>query len=141
MYQLPREIIGPDTTLQGIMRFRAGKGLFLGDIDTFMAEILHRIAKGKPTVTEFPIADGRIVRVSEQPMAGGGWVSTHEDFTEQRRAERILARTERFLVTIIENVTQAIVEGGARPSLYFCQQGSRKIVENAPGGDHRQIAA
>ena len=72
MYQLPREIIGPDTTLEDVIIFRAEKGLFLGDIDTFMATILHRIAKGKPTVTEFPIADGRIFRVSEQPMAGGG---------------------------------------------------------------------
>jgi PAS domain S-box-containing protein len=128
MYQLPREIIGPDTMLRDILRFRAEKGLFLGDIDKFMAAILDRIATGKPSVTEFPIADGRIFRVSEQPMAGGGWVSTHEDFTEQRRAERILARTERFLVTIIENVTQAIVAKEAHDLRYiFVNKAAEKL--------------
>jgi len=29
---------------------------------------------------------GRLILVSRQPMAGGGWVSTHEDITERRRA-------------------------------------------------------
>ncbi len=118
MYQLPPEAIGPDTTLRDIIAYRAEKGLFLGDIDKFLTKVLDRIAKGKPTITEFPIADGRLVRVSEQPADGGGWVSTHEDFTEQRRAERILARTERFLVTVLENIPQAIVAKDARTLRY-----------------------
>src|ERR1019366_9410096 len=98
MYDLPPGIFGPDTTLTDILTYRAEKGLFLGNIDEFMAAILARIAKGKPSINEISLADGRVLRVSEQPMAGGGWVSTHEDFTEQRRAERTLARTEQFLV-------------------------------------------
>ena len=32
-------------------------------------------------------SDGRIVLAKNQPLPGGGWVSTHEDVTEQRRAE------------------------------------------------------
>jgi methyl-accepting chemotaxis protein len=32
-------------------------------------------------------SDGRIVHAKNEPMPGGGWVSTHEDVTEQRRAE------------------------------------------------------
>src|SRR5262249_566737 len=34
------------------------------------------------------LADGRLIEVTCQPMAGGGWVSTHEDVTDQKRAER-----------------------------------------------------
>ena len=32
-------------------------------------------------------SDGRIVLAKNEPLADGGWVSTHEDVTEQRRAE------------------------------------------------------
>ena len=32
-------------------------------------------------------ADGRLICVTRQPMAGGGWVATHLDVTEQRRSE------------------------------------------------------
>ena len=112
MYQLPQEIIGPDCTLRDLLAYRAENGLFQGDIDKYMAAILQRIAKGSPSTTEVALPDGRLIRISEQPMAGGGWVSTHEDFTEQRRAARILERTERLLVTVLENIPQAIVARG-----------------------------
>ena len=128
MYQLPPEIFGPDCTLQGILEYRASKGLFAGDVEATVNATFARIAKGKPAVTDLSIADGRIVRVSEQPMDGGGWVATHEDFTEQRRAERVLARTERFLATIIENVTQAIVAKDARDLRYvFANKAAEKL--------------
>jgi methyl-accepting chemotaxis protein len=32
-------------------------------------------------------SDGRIVLAKNEPLPGGGWVSTHEDITERRRAE------------------------------------------------------
>ena len=32
-------------------------------------------------------SDGRIVHAINVPMPGGGWVSTHEDVTEQRRLQ------------------------------------------------------
>ena len=32
--------------------------------------------------------DGRLISVTNRPMAGGGWVATHEDITERRDAER-----------------------------------------------------
>jgi PAS domain S-box-containing protein len=129
MYQLPPEMIGPDTTLRDILAYRVEKGLFSGDIDKFMTAILERIAKGKPSTSELTIADGRLIRVSEQPMAGGGWVATHEDFTEQRRAERILERTERFLVTVLENVPQAILAKDALTLRYtFVNRAAEKLL-------------
>jgi PAS domain S-box-containing protein len=128
MYQIPSHIIGPDTTLRDILTYRAKKGLFMGNIDDFMAGILNRIAKGKPSTTEVALADGRVLRVSEQPMAGGGWVATHEDFTEQRRAARILERTERFLATVIENVSEAIMAKDARDLRYtFVNKAAEKL--------------
>lgn len=129
MYELPSSIFGPNTTLRDILTYRAENGLFRGDIDAFMKAILARIAKGQPSTHELPLADGRIFQVSEQPMAGGGWVATHEDRTEQRRAERILARTEQFLVTVIENIPQAIVAKDARTLRYvFINRAAEKMI-------------
>jgi PAS domain S-box-containing protein len=118
MYQLPPELFGPNCTLADVLEYRAKIGLFVGNVQAAVEAILTRVAKGKQAITELSIADGRIIRVSEQPMDGGGWVATHEDFTEHRRAARVLARTERFLATVIENVTQAIIAKDARDLRY-----------------------
>jgi two-component system, cell cycle sensor histidine kinase and response regulator CckA len=37
------------------------------------------------------LPDGRFILVSDQPMANGGWVSTHEDITRRRQGETALA--------------------------------------------------
>jgi diguanylate cyclase (GGDEF)-like protein len=42
---------------------------------------------GEPQNFLFEFTDGRTVAVHERPMPDGGWVATHEDITERRRAE------------------------------------------------------
>jgi PAS domain S-box-containing protein len=119
MYEIPSEIIEPNTTLRDLLAYRAKNSMFQGNVDKFMASILERVAKGKPSVTEVALPDGRLIRVSEEPMAGGGWVATHEDCTERRRADRILERTERFLATVLESIPQPIVAKDARNLRYL----------------------
>jgi PAS domain S-box-containing protein len=119
MYQIPSEIIEPNISLRDLLAYRAEHGMFQGNIDEFMASILERVAKGKPSVAEVSLPDGRLIRVSEEPMPGGGWVATHEDYTERRRAERMLERTEKFLASVLETVPQAIVAKDARDLRYL----------------------
>ncbi len=129
MYELPSHMIQSETTLRDVLLYRSKKGLFTGNVDDFMVNILDRIAKGKPSVRDLSLADGRVIRVSEQPMAGGGWVATHEDFTEQRRAERILERTEQFLVAVIENIPEGIIAKDARTLRYvFVNRAAEKML-------------
>ena len=45
------------------------------------------MATGKSQEHDVKASDGRIVLAKNEPLPGGGWVSTHEDVTEQRRAE------------------------------------------------------
>jgi PAS domain S-box-containing protein len=118
MYGLSPEASMPGCSLKDIVKHRAKIGLFSGDVDDYVAKIQARIVQRKPSVTDIELADGRIVRVSERSMAGGGWVATHEDFTEQRRVQRILERTEKLLATVIESVPEAIVAKDARSLRY-----------------------
>jgi PAS domain S-box-containing protein len=129
MYALPPELFGPDCSLEDILVHRAKIGSISGNIKARLAEILVRIAKREPSVHEVGSDDGRVFRISEQPIAGGGWIATHEDFTEQRRAARILERTEQFLATIIENIPEGIVAKDARNLRYvFVNRAAEKMI-------------
>jgi len=128
MYGLTPDVSRPGTPLKDLVKHRARIGVFSGDVDAYVARILARIAERKPTVTDVELADGRIVRVSERAMDGGGWVASHEDFTEQRRVQRILERTERLLLTVIENVPEAIVAKDARSLRYvFANRAAERL--------------
>ncbi len=56
------------------------------------------------------LPDGRIIAVISQPTPdGSGWVVTHEDITERRRAEMERDRSQAFADIVIENVPSTIV--------------------------------
>jgi PAS domain S-box-containing protein len=127
IYRLPSDIkVG--NSLNDILRCTADNGLFAGDAATYIAEVVARIAKKAPTTHETELADGRIIRIASRPMDGGGWVSTHDDCTAERRTQRALERTERFLVTVIENVPEAIAAKDARSLRYvFVNRAAEKL--------------
>ncbi|WP_240543125.1 PAS-domain containing protein [Bradyrhizobium canariense] len=101
MYNLP-ETIKSGSSLEEILQH----GLFSGEIKKYVSAILVRIGKNEPAAYDVMLNDGRIVKIYERPMNGGGWVSVQEDVTEQRQKERILERTERLLATVVENVAK-----------------------------------
>ncbi|MBH5372277.1 EAL domain-containing protein [Bradyrhizobium glycinis] len=91
LYRLPPELLRAGTPHRDIIRHRVTSGILEGEASDFAAE--RQIAK----LDALPIhavssridafADGRLICVTRQPMAGGGWVATHLDVTEQRRSE------------------------------------------------------
>jgi PAS domain S-box-containing protein len=133
IYNLP-ETIQAGSTLKEILQHRVESGLFSGDIAKFLAAILDRIAKREPAANEIALNDGRIIKIYERPMDGGGWVSVQEDVTEQRQRERILERMERFLATIIENVAEGIIAKDARNLRYvFVNKAAEKMIGMSRG--------
>jgi diguanylate cyclase (GGDEF)-like protein len=95
MYGLSPEIVKPGCTVRGLLEHRVETGTFSGNIDEYIAELLHTIAQGKTATKLVELSDGRTIAVLNHPMAGGGWVATHEDITERRRAERQIAHMAR----------------------------------------------
>ena len=55
--------------------------------EDYRAGHLAAMAEGKVTTLVLEGANGREVLVTTSPMAAGGWVATHEDITERRKAE------------------------------------------------------
>jgi methyl-accepting chemotaxis protein len=88
MYRLPPEVARPGTTLTGLLEYRTAHNTFSQDIGKYRRELLAAMAEGRTRTTEVKSSDGRVIFVTNRPMADGGWVATHEDVTERRDAER-----------------------------------------------------
>ncbi|MEJ2378678.1 MAG: PAS-domain containing protein [Pseudolabrys sp.] len=87
MYGLSPQIVRPGLTLKQLIEHRRDTGLFTGDVESYCQNILDAMRAGKNNAIYVTASDGRIVFAKNEPLPGGGWVSTHEDVTEQRRAE------------------------------------------------------
>ena len=86
MYGLSAETVRPGCTFREVIKHRKASGSLVGDEDEYIASMLSIVGQKKASVIETP--DGRAVQVINEPLADGGWVATHEDITERRRAEQ-----------------------------------------------------
>ena len=94
MYNLSPEIVRPGCSLQELMQHRKETGLFSGDVEAYCRQIFKNIDKGQRTQFYVQSSYGRIVLAKNEPLPSGGWVSTHADVTEQRRAEEERAASQ-----------------------------------------------
>ena len=91
MYRLPPELLKAGTPHHEIIQHRIASGILKGETSERAAQQMISTLNALPAdttasrVDEF--ADGRLICVTRQPMAGGGWVATHLDVTEQRMSE------------------------------------------------------
>jgi methyl-accepting chemotaxis protein len=88
IYRLDRSLAKPGVLLRDLLEQRKRAGTFAGDAEHYIADTLRRMRQtdGMQDVREMP--DGRFISVSSRPMAGGGWVATHQDITERRRRDQ-----------------------------------------------------
>jgi methyl-accepting chemotaxis protein len=87
MYKLSPDIVKQGCTLRQLLQHRKDTGLFSGEVEPYCRKILDDMSQRKSMSHYVPASDGRIVLAKNEPLPAGGWVSTHEDVTEQRRAE------------------------------------------------------
>jgi len=87
LYGLSPDVVKPGCTLPELLRHRAEVGLLNEDPEQYARDILASIEKGETTTWLLETRDGRFVHAINHPIAGGGWVTTHEDVTQRRRAE------------------------------------------------------
>src|SRR3974390_1001129 len=87
MYKLSPDVVKPGCSLQQLIQHRKETGIFSGDVESYARKILDEMSQGKSHSHYVQASDGRIVLAKNEPLEGGGWVSTHQDVTEQRHAE------------------------------------------------------
>ena len=90
LYDMPKELTVPGTPLAALLDYQFKQGI---RDDRTVDQNLEQI----PTLIQQSIstADGRIISIRRSPIDGGGWVATHEDVTDQRRAQAEIAHLAR----------------------------------------------
>jgi diguanylate cyclase (GGDEF)-like protein len=87
MYDLSADIVKPGCTLRQLVDHRKELGSFTGNPEQYCRDVLLDVAKGAMWTRIVDLDDGRTISVVNRPMPGGGWVATHEDITERKRAQ------------------------------------------------------
>ena len=91
MYDLSPDIVKPGCTVRDLIDHRAQRGHLLGDPDEYRTDVLAKLRLGQKVQFIAQTDDAREIAITAQPMPNGGWVVTHEDITERRKAEAKIA--------------------------------------------------
>ncbi|MCA1522032.1 EAL domain-containing protein [Bradyrhizobium sp. IC3069] len=131
LYRLPPELLRAGTPHRDIIRHRVTSGILEGEASDFAAERqiarlealpIHAVSSRIDT-----FADGRLICVTRQPMAGGGWVATHLDVTEQRRSEaKITYMAEHDALTELPN--RVLLKARLEPALADTRGGNLHLA-------------
>jgi diguanylate cyclase (GGDEF)-like protein/PAS domain S-box-containing protein len=91
LYRLSGDLLQVGTPHEAIIADRISRGILRGETSKAAAKkkiaFLHQLPKDAMSSRVDEFSDGRFILVTRQPMADGGWLATHEDITERRRAE------------------------------------------------------
>jgi diguanylate cyclase (GGDEF)-like protein len=88
MYRISADVVRPGCSLRQLLEARQAAGTFGESIESYMT---RQAAEGIIARKTPELPDGRVISVVNTRMSDGGWVSTHEDVTEQRRTEQRIA--------------------------------------------------
>ncbi|MGH7091366.1 MAG: PAS-domain containing protein, partial [Stellaceae bacterium] len=129
MYGLKPEQANPGISLRDLLDSRTKAGTFAGNIDSY---IDTAIVRGHVLSRIFANPDGRLIRVVNQTLHDGSWVSTHEDVTQQQRGEAALRASEERFRDIAEVAGDWIWESG--PDYRLTYLGGRTLENMARYG-------
>jgi diguanylate cyclase (GGDEF)-like protein len=143
IYNLPEKLLRPGTLLQDILSHLFDMGMSAtGTREEYIDwrnEVIARREYGK-NVHEL---NGRTIMMQHHPMKDGGWVSTHEDITEQKQNEariRHLARHDALTdlpnrIEFLEQMakTEAALSRGEMAAVLYIDLDHFKAVNDTLG--------
>src|ERR1700761_3763915 len=109
LYDVPERFLKVGTPYEDIIADRFARGLTRSNATpaTYQAKVDEMTALATNSQRIDERADGRLILLTRQPMAGGGWLSIMEDITERRRAEAEIIHLARHdALTRLPNRTQ-----------------------------------
>lgn len=119
MYKLQSSDIWRGCTIRQLLEARKAAETLPHDPAQYEAELKAALDRGNIFKLEVEMEDGRVIAVINHPTKEGGWLATHEDITEHKRAERELENTRAFLDMIVENVPSPIIVKSADDLTYL----------------------
>ncbi len=91
IYQLPDELMRVGTSFDDVISYQVAHSAHMEGDKGYVLQMMQRGLAAGEFSSIVNAVDGRIVKIVSRPLAGGGWVSTHEDITERTRAEARIA--------------------------------------------------
>jgi diguanylate cyclase (GGDEF)-like protein len=126
MYGLSPDQVTPGTTLRQIVEHRIANGIYAGlSPQEYLGRQLVSVTKSATVIRE--LSDGRTLLVSVQPMPNGGFVTTHENITESRQAEKRIAHMAHH-----DGLTDL-------PNRLLFREQIEEAVKRIPPGEHLAI--
>ena len=110
IYRLHEDQVKPGTSLRDVLHARVASGTgFVTDADTYLKFNIKQATETQQ------LADGRLIAIKRQPMANGGWLTTHEDVTVEKHNEKLLGEkaaelevTNTRFSTALSNMVQGL---------------------------------
>jgi diguanylate cyclase (GGDEF)-like protein/PAS domain S-box-containing protein len=131
LYRLPAKLTQPGTHYTDIVAYRLETKLIKNDAEYRRLAMSAMFDTSKTSRVD-EHSDGRLVRITRQALKSGGWVSTHEDITEQQRAAHELDQTKRFLDSIIENIPISVIVKDAKTLKFVLVNRAFEMMHDTP---------
>jgi PAS domain S-box-containing protein len=93
IYGMSPSVFKEGCTLFELMKHREDLGAISGDAESNIERVFANLAEGKPWSIVQTFSDDRSIHIRVRPMPDGGWVSTHEDVTENAKFQAELKRS------------------------------------------------
>jgi diguanylate cyclase (GGDEF)-like protein len=123
MYGLPEDLTRPGTHWRDIVAHHLETFRYR-DSDMATARFEAVDLRGEASTCTRELADGRTILIRNQPITEGGWVATHDDITERRRADERLSHMARHDVLT------------GLPNRLFLQERMDDAVDRLREGEH-----
>ena len=94
LYALPERLTEPMTSLDQMVDHLPLRGKPMAKLKRLIRKV--RASPDQDSIGEIALSDGRVINVHCRILADGGWVATHEDITERRKAEERIAYLANF---------------------------------------------
>jgi len=114
--------IKPGCTLRDLLQARNENGTLPLDVEKYRDELLDLVARGETKSVIYEGSDGRSNQVIIVPMEGGGWITTHQDITEQVSAGQVIENQRLHLDAAISNMPQGLCMFDKDQRLIVCNQ-------------------
>ncbi len=131
LYHLPDHLCQPGTHFHDILRHRASIGMIGDDaeIEPLIEQLDKVIAAGEMRRDTIHMKTGQIFDILHQSLPDGGWVATHQDITEQKRSEQLIAESNAELqrqhmrfTAAVGNMTHGLSMFDAERKLVICNE-------------------